>query len=184
MQEKKGAKTRKSAVVEWGRMNPPFRAKDSESADEGQYQQTDGGDDAGHREDGGQTTGRGRGLHTAPSFRLFWSIYCNKKVEKRQESYLGCRPAQTGQPVPYPRLLMLADHSCPHCEQSHHACLLQYGVTSVGFKSPFLVGCHSFAKDGFLNARSLKPTEIFLPEQYGHPPRLRLYMTDSHSCPC
>lgn len=67
-----------------------------------------------------------------------------------------------GQLLPFNLVLLFieASHSCPflHC---HQTCLIEPATTSVGFKLPFLVGCHSFVISGCVVAKSLYPTSIF-----------------------
>ena len=57
----------------------------------------------------------------------------------------------------------------------HHTILFEFAITFVGFKSPFLVGCHCFANSGFTVCKSLNPLYTAWPLKYGHPlPLFRL----------
>ncbi len=67
-------------------------------------------------------------------------------------SSAGVGLLQTGQPLPRFLLYTGACHSCP-LVHIHHTFLPEPGVTFLGFKSPFRVGCHSLASSGLITER-------------------------------
>ena len=81
-----------------------------------------------------------------------------------------CSRAQYGQPDgrALVRELIMAFHSCP-LWQSHQIFRWLARVTSVGWRAPLRIGCHSSATCGQNVLRSLKPGRTFLPVQYGQP---------------
>ena len=94
---------------------------------------------------------------------------------------------QTGQPAPIlVRLLMTANHSCPHSGSghSHQAFLCEPCCTSLDVRLPFKTGCHWSATSGYVRDKRLRSVTT-LPAQAGHPlPALvRLDITASHECP-
>lgn len=78
---------------------------------------------------------------------------CGFTVE-RQVSGVTTRPQQKGHPLPVVLWSILACQLCP-LTQTHQIFLSDPGVTSLGVKLPFLVGCHSLARLGFTFARQL-----------------------------
>lgn len=60
-----------------------------------------------------------------------------------------------GHCAPVARLPIDACHSCPQFAHSHQALSFREKATSAGVRSPFRVGCHSAAADGFLSASEL-----------------------------
>ena len=65
-------------------------------------------------------------------------------VEAKQFEMSVVLLEQMGQPVPLTRCETVAFHSCPfsHCHQTRFPLL---GGTSLGIRTPFLIGCHSLA---------------------------------------
>ena len=53
------------------------------------------------------------------------------------------------------------------CINNHQTFLLEFAGTCVGFKFPFLVGCHCEATFGLIVERSLNPVNTFFPLNYG-----------------
>ena len=92
-------------------------------------------------------------------------------VCKSLNPYNTVFPAKYGQPLLLLRLETLAFHSNLKCfcvfgslyNNSHHAFLFELTVPSVGFKFPFLVGCHCFASSGFNVCKSLNPDQTAVP---------------------
>ena len=90
--------------------------------------------------------------------------------------------AQKGHPLPRSLLSIVASHSCPH-SPNHQTFFPECGLTISGVRVPFLVGCHSLASIGLMEAKSVSPVIASLPRQYGHlVPLFLLEMVDSHSC--
>lgn len=77
-------------------------------------------------------------------------------------------PAQTGQPLPWARLEIMAWYSWP-LGQIHQTLRRLPGTTSFGVRAPFFVGCHSLARVGSWVARSLSPLCTVLLVQTGQP---------------
>lgn len=95
----------------------------------------------------------------------------------------GVLPAQTGQPAPCVRDLMLACHSWPRT-QRHQTFRFEPLVTSPGDSGPFLFGCHCAANRGDTVSRSFFPGITTLPAQIGQPfPSTRELILALHSCP-
>jgi len=63
--------------------------------------------------------------------------------------------AHGGHCAPFARFPIDACHSCPQFAHSHQALSFREKATSAGVSSPFRVGCHSAAADGFLSASEL-----------------------------
>ena len=95
------------------------------------------------------------------SFCWLPKLTCVAGIKELGETFLaisGCvvakslKPSRTAlpeqylQPLPLFLLPTSASHVCPHLP-SHQTLVLELTVTSVGFRVPFSVGCHSAARD-------------------------------------
>jgi len=69
------------------------------------------------------------------------------RLVSKQLSKQGFCPEQYGQPLPLTLSPMAASHSCSF-SHIHQTFLPDPEVTSFGVRSPFSVGCHSFASSG------------------------------------
>jgi len=82
-----------------------------------------------------------------PFFVGCHSLARNGLMIWRQLSRHTFLPEQYGQPVLLFLLEITATQLCPF-EHNHQTFLWEFGVTSLGVKVSFLVGCHSLAKSG------------------------------------
>ena len=118
-------------------------------------------------------------LVTSSGLRFPFLLGCHSFAKLGNRNFILKQP---GQILPFFLLTIVDSHSCP-LEHNHQTRWPDDFVTSSGFKFPFLLGCHSFAKFGNENLK-LFSFVTFCPEQYGQLlPCFLLVILDSHSWP-